>query len=431
MTSVCSGGGPSQQKTGYNDNVSLSVDAISGLLGLFGFGEASAALSLLITAKNFYLPVFCAADPPSDPGVGPLDVAAALNYGDPQTNIPAIMKLSQWFQSQYWYQVCECSSGTQPTPPTASDPGPVGQNSGAPNGNNAPCFDNSFTASIASPGNSSTTLDATPSLLPTAGAAVVGTADIGAGSGLTVNYYPIESTITSFDYTVRSVAEDLGLSGTEFLACNFYTGNSSGAQATSQQLGSTNQSGDITGTIPHGNAFLWPSSATHYGISCWKPFSSSATGVTESLSMELVGKCSGPSLGQICCPPDPEITSKLDQIYSLLLTTYSTVPVRTPNYAAGTAHSGLSGNGTIGLDATTTAVLLVVDTLPAVYTVIDGTPLTYLDIGWVTPVTNQGPEAGIEVTRATQVIPLPAASISLDYTFPPGQSVTVTELQPG
>jgi len=72
-----------------------------------------------------------------------------------------------------------------------------------------------------------------------------------------------------------------------------------------------------------------------------------------------------------------------------------------------------------------------VTTLPAVYGVEAGTPLTYFDIGWVSPVTAEGVEAGIRITRQTQAIPLPEATTSLDYSLQPGEVVTITELQAG
>jgi hypothetical protein len=121
----------------------------------------------------------------------------------------------------------------------------------------------------------------------------------------------------------------------------------------------------------------------------------------------------------------------LQQIYNLLLATYSTIPSRPPTYTASTAHTGLTGGGNFSVPSTTIALKLEVTQLPAVYGQIDGFPQTHIDIGWITPTTLYGPEAGIRVTRTTQVIQLPEATTGVDWSLPPGEEMTITELEAG
>ena len=430
MTTVC-GGGTSQPRTGYASNISASSSAISDGIIAMGYPEAAAALSLLIGGLTLYLPTYCATDPPADPGISPTDVADALNVFSPQISGPAILKIEQWFSSWYWYTVCECASVTTPSAPTPSDPGGVTQNPGLPGGPNGTCFDNNYTATMNTPGSGVTIVDATPALLPTSGSSVTGSTVIGSFSGVTANYWPFPPGITHLDVLSKLILADDGLGSAEHLVCAFYTGDSSGTMASSQQVAIADQSGASTTPIPHPNAFVWPAASTTYGISCVKPFSVHSTGVAESVTMEAVGTCNGPALQPECCPPDPAITNKLDQIYRLLLNTYSIVPVQPHTYAVGASHGGLTGGGTQSLDSHTTAIQVTIDTFPDVYGTIAGTPTTYIDVGWITPVTAQGATAGLRVSRGSQVFVLPEATESVDYTFQPGESVTITELQPG
>jgi hypothetical protein len=121
----------------------------------------------------------------------------------------------------------------------------------------------------------------------------------------------------------------------------------------------------------------------------------------------------------------------LQQILNELTLLETLIPARPPNYAAGTSHSGLSGSGSVSLQTTTIAVRLTFTTVPGYVSGVSGTPETLLGLGWISPVTNEGVEAGIRISRATQVFPLPEATSSVDYTFASGAVATLDELQAG
>jgi hypothetical protein len=107
------------------------------------------------------------------------------------------------------------------------------------------------------------------------------------------------------------------------------------------------------------------------------------------------------------------------------------IPFRVPTYVLGVSTPGLSGGGNLVLQSTTIAIQVQITTLPPAYGEVFGSPNTYLDFGWITPATSEGPEAGIRITRSTQVFPLPEATLSVDYSLPAGALITIGELQAG
>src|SRR5262249_13109701 len=89
---------------------------------------------------------------------------------------------------------------------------------------------------------------------------------------------------------------------------------------------------------------------------------------------------SSTDLNTSCCAPDPMVETRLNQIYALVQEIYSIIPVRVPNYAAGAAHAGLTGQGNISLDPTTIALKIEITQLPASYGVKDAFPDRYFGV---------------------------------------------------
>lgn len=433
MTALC-GGGASEPVAGYTGTITLDGTSIAAYLALIGEAAAAETLAPLIAGAVLVVEVFCSGDPPADPGINSTTVQNALDFGHPAVSIPAIGQIKDWFLHQYWCQVCTCTSGTAPTCGTPSSPGAVTQNPGLPQQGNAQCFDNSYTIDMTDPGSGVVVTDLTQKFVPVAGTAVTVTdGSIGGGAGVTMQMWPLQPGVTRIDFHGSVTQFDSAAPTSDFYAASMCFGSSTSAGTCTAICSTDNGLGSIQGqSFPRGNIAVWPSTATYWGISSRRVHGTTGTPKPQSIAMEAIAQCTQASLG--CCPPpptDPNISSRLDQIYGLVQNLYSIIPVRVPNYAAGAAHSGLSDGGTLALASTTIALRVVFDTLPVAYGEVIGVPNTFIDIGWISPVTNEGVEAGVRVTRSTQVIALPEASSAIDYTFPSGASVTITELQAG
>jgi len=433
MTALC-GGGASEAITGYTGTITLDGTSIAAYLALIGEAEAAAILAPLIAGAVLVVDLFCSTDPPDDPGIDESVVQDALNFGEPAVSIAAIGKIKDWFLHSYWCQVCTCSSGATPSCGTPSSPGDVGGATGLPGSGNSSCFDNTYSLTLTNPASGETNADWTQKWLPVNGAAsTVTDGSIGASGGETFQMYPIPAGINQVDFRGSLTVVDSHYDGTLNAAVAVCLGSASTAGTCNNIATTANGIGPIAQTIQKGNLATWPSSATHWGISSRILHSSTAPANSpQTWQIEAVAACDQASLG--CCPPpptDPNISTRLDQIYALVQVLYSLIPVRVPNYAAGTAHTGLTGQGNISLESTTIAVKVQITELPDVYGVIDGSPLTYLEAGWITPTNNQGVSEGMRISRSTQTFELPAATSALDYTLQPGEEVTITELQAG
>ena len=63
-------------------------------------------------------------------------------------------------------------------------------------------------------------------------------------------------------------------------------------------------------------------------------------------------------------------------------------------YAAGVAYTGLSGSGSQALTSTCIAIRIDVTTIPTIIGVDSGEPDYYFDMGFISPLTNEGPGGG-------------------------------------
>lgn len=430
MTALC-GGGASGPRPGYNDLVYLGSAAIEGFLTLKGLGAVAALLGPVLAGLSFQLSTYCSTDPPADPNLTASDIADAINFNDVAVSVPAIDKIRQWFGSQYWYEVCQCSTTTTPTAPAPSDPGPISTNPGLPGATAGPCFVTHAAPSWV-PTGANTFLDLTTELLPATGSVVTRTSTEG-GFSHTVDSLPIPPGTQGPYFLGQYVGADYGtISNGPTMRLSLFT--SGGSEIDYGNIGSyanRNAGPPVTwDPVMSSLQAQWLSGGTYWCVQITNG-NGAAGGSQFDFKLDIGAVCTGDVLQRACCPPDPGLDLKLAQILGLLQEVYSLIPVRAPNYAAGTTHSGLTGDGTLALAPTTTAVKVAITSTGAGYGQIGGTPLTYLSSGWLTPVTNQGPESGMRLTRDGQVIPLPEATSSLDYTLPTGQVISVQELQPG
>ena len=404
-------------KTGVPTLVTFTAAAITGLLDRFVSHDIADFLGPILATISVAASDICGVDPPTPPTLTATDFLNLLPTATFNDHVTAVQKLEQWFIALYWCQVCQCDNGATPSCSAGSTPSaPVGNSTGLPSGpTGSACFTSSGSGTYTS--NTTTTDDGSDDVLPHTTSVTVtpGFADPDTHAWV----LPAGLVKVHVDIVYGSYAST-GDPALPILA--FY--NSGG---TVTGFHNANPGGGPTGGITGSFDFAVPASSNS-----WK-WIISGTG-TFPVSATFTGYCSSTgdtTIEQACCPPDPSLQYQLSQIWALLQELYTIIPVRVPNYAAGTAHAGLTGQGNVSLASTTIAVKVEITQLPAVYGQVDGSPQTYLDVGWVTPANNEGIEAGMRLTRSTQVLPLPEATSSLDYTLPPGETVTVTELQAG
>lgn len=153
------------------------------------------------------------------------------------------------------------------------------------------------------------------------------------------------------------------------------------------------------------------------------------------LSGELKFFCSSQPQGSLntsCCPPDPSLTALLQQLQSMVEAIYQAVGVPLHSYADGTAHTGLSGGGTVTLSEAAIAVRVNLTTDPASLGQAAGDPTFLYDRGFVVPIVNSAPiRNDVRLVYNPQMYLLPELTEQIGYYFHPGVVATVTELTAG
>jgi hypothetical protein len=397
--------------------VTFTAVSIGAYLERFVSRDIADFLAPFLATLSIVIPDVCSNDPPTTPNLDASDFIALVNFTDPLAQLAANDKLRDWFVSLYWCNACKCDNGTIPTCSVGSvASAPAGSDTGLPQGSGGGhCWD--VTSTFTDSGGGSPT-DLTAQALPQTSTVSV----TGSGGGFPTTAQVMPAGVSNFHGTYN-VSADPG--GDHNLSVYLQAWNSAGTQVlfgTAFNVNNSGASGTWSVSIP-GTASSWAFVS-----------SGNSNGITKHFTVEVIFDCTGSNpnmVTQACCPPDQNLSQVLAQILNWVQLIYSTIPIRAPNYASGTTHAALSLNGTISLNPTTIAVQLTFTTIPGNIGSEFGMPVTYFGLGWITPVTNEGAEAGLEVTRSVQVIELPAATSALDYTFTPGAVVTVAELQAG
>ena len=129
--------------------------------------------------------------------------------------------------------------------------------------------------------------------------------------------------------------------------------------------------------------------------------------------------CSGQpgDLQPSCCPPDPTLTARIDQVLQLVtliqrqIAPFAYVP-------AGTA-AGLTGAGELEL-AQLLGVSVLLTTLPGHYGLAEGDPDRLFDVGWLALGTADGFEAPRRITTSPFFLRASGDHTRLGYSLSPG-----------
>jgi hypothetical protein len=421
---VC--GGPSEARPGFETILTLSSTAIAEILAKRINRNAAALIGTLVGTRTFDLSSFCTNDPPPDPGIGPADLLALAQPQFLSTWLPAATKFDQWWSHIYWYVACQCTGGVTPTPPPPSDPGPAGRDTGLPSGQVLPlCWDGTATDSGFLVNTSGGPL---PSSFLVMNAALPGTATQAITPGL-VGTIPTDVALLLPEGVIENIT--VRFSGTSpnnsepDLIFAFY--NAAGTIVASRRFGSSFPGG------PFDQSFVWGVPPT--GATCWYPFmsrGSTVNGQAYSCTLEVSYTCGGVNTPVVpCCPPDPTVEIKLNQILDILLNLHTSPPGSIiDQWQDGARHSNLSGAGHTALARTAVGVRVEVNSIPPGIDVHPGDPAFYFDMGFLTPLAEGSPLRGQRIVFNPQSFELSPFADSVAWTLPAGVVIDLVELLP-
>lgn len=350
---------------------------------------------------------FCAADPPTF-GVPTGDDIFALVTGGDFGQAAIVQTFMQNVTRAYlWSQLCKCTSGTTPGPPTAPT-SPTDLPAINPTGVVAlplnPNCDNLH--------NSNGTIG--PYLSP------AGTWHSGDTANPMAYIFTNTSVPTSYQLTLKNntvSGTGLTLSYQYKLIAAVVAGGAPG--------GSTL----VTLSPGASQVIIIPASASLPVLELWLTASAPGTGTANSDGTMLEAFCGGATPGGSvapCCPPDPTQTGLLNLI--LQAVTLIQRQAAAFAYVPGAAHSGLSGNGTITVSG---LIGLKIDltTTPSRLGTVLGDPIALWDAGWVNLGTTDGfgPRQFI-TSDPTIILPVSGAVTVIGYSIPSDCTVTITEL---
>lgn len=404
--------------------VAVSATAVESALILSGNPEIAAILAPFLVATPFIVQDFCSKDPPGDPGLTPAILANAVAELASPGFGPNLNLVKQWWDNIYWYKICGCSSVATPSPPAATlPPGTGGQNTGLPsNGTITSCFKTSATIQIGpnTQGAGHDTRAATMiRLFPPAWLAPPPS---GAPTWTDAVFSP--NPPTTFDHVVLTITA--ASNPTQSLGTGFHWQTSA-----TGPLDSNGQQIPLTGS-PTQTSIWHPIDFTPSGFSNLSIYASNGDAVTRELTITFEMFCSSTTTpNAACCPPDSTTSNYLSQIYNLVLNLTQNATANPPTgWADAAIHAGISGTGSFQLGPNVTGLRAAFTTIPSDIRITPGTPTFYWSLGFVTPVAIDVPLRSLRTVFATQAMQLPVHTTAVDYTFPPGAVVTLTELVP-
>jgi len=372
--------------------------------------------SLISISVNNY----CSTDPPADPGLTAQDVENAILIPPNANTLSAQAKIVQWFESQYWHQICECTSVPTPAPGTPSNPGGATSNPGLPGaGSTAPCWNVQQDIKVpAGPGIGPGGIDVGNLLLPSSSPTITVTPP-GQTNAPSCTAQTVQAGANTLQMTMIVNAQ--GGAGSVY-AVQFDFWNSSGTHLSSF---TSSINGVGTGSNSPVEVFTLPSGTAYWSADAF------TTGNSFDATVKFSFFCSGTGPGGLstpCCPPDPLLEGKLD----LLIQLVKSIQIASPSTAwtDGAVHSALSGNGSFVFSGKPSGIRFNVTTPPSPASIIPGTPNFYWDMGFVTPIGNATPLRGWRLVYLSESFVLPVYADSIGYTLLHGTVANATELLP-
>lgn len=410
MTVIC-GGGTSSKRTLSPAVVWLSGEtAVALAVRYLRLTPTWASLLGFAAGQSIDLTTFCATDPPAIPTINAADIFAIVT-GNVVSALAAYQKLAQLIQVAAWYAFCQCDALPMPAPP-AAPAYPAGGAQVNPGGGgftaDNPCWQ--FTYHNQTYGVATSFIDVWP-LLPT-----VPLAD-----------HLLKTSFTNpvIEYTLAP-NNDGSVNGSWYVV-PYYETTGGGI------LGITNGPNTAPGTQttwvdPFQNTWAWDE--------LWLrvyPDPLNPPGTDNTFDLTVTVACDNSSgINSPCCPPDPQLEAKLDQLLGLLQSLYASSSSPVSSYAAATVHAGLSGNGRVTLVDPAIAYRVDITTDNPTLPRDVGNPDYLFDRGYMVPIAVEGPMHGpVRLVYNPQLFILPQLTEQIGYSLGPGIIASVTELVRG
>jgi hypothetical protein len=406
MTSVCAGGVASQVKTGLPDQIYIDPVFLSSILP----PQLVWMRPFIPFLPPMFIPLspFCQAEPPTQPTLLEATFSAVVAGADWAAALIAGNLIRDAVLNWYWYQVCECTSGTQPTAPTPQS---------APSGLvsvNPPTL---VTGPVAQPCSQFSQV-ITVNSVTGAPALTLGTSSSFTTANQIVPVGITRADITYTNLSSNTAQDEISFSLLGWTAAGTLILNSS-TVLVGQAAHGTNPR-HVTVTPTAGLAYIYGEGRAAFGSTPW----------TQHGTLDVSFYCGGATPGQplpSCCPPDPTLTGMLTQILNYVTTIQrQAVPF---GYVLGASHTGLSGAGALSISGLL-GVKVAITTLPSSYGVEGTSPPEHFDLGWLTFGTADGFPSAFRLTRNPEFLTPARCSVytDLDYDLAPGVVVTITEL---
>ena len=321
---------------------------------------------------------FCALDPPSWTLPSTTDLFQFLTGGFVGQNDVVTEFLDKLVRSYLWYSLCECSSGTTPTP-SAPPATPTGLPSVNP-GNY-----------VTSPVNACAHIESPVSTNPNNGFVWISTLIPFTESvhGTADTLYPVPTGATSAVIVGHAISAG---SSHDDIAFSVQQYNAAGTG-----LGGATWTVPIGTKVSHTQALL-PTAVT---MQVW---SDEPSGFTDQSQATMDIYCGGANPGgqsTPCCPPDPIASGLLRQVLGLVtLIQRQSTPFA---YVTGPTHTGLTGTGTVSVSGIL-ALAAHITTLPTPLGREAGTPERLFSAGWLNLGTPDGYEAPIYLSAQDQLV---------------------------
>ena len=407
-------GAPGVPKPGTDRLTYMGIGAVEAIIGSLTSGIGEVALAALFAGKSYDLLHICSSPDPGDPGMTVDDWANAINYAEPQLNIPAVSKAQQWFLHVMWPIWCNCSDGTQPPPTTTTAPPSV-----QPNPNSAPaplggnCWQSSITKSTSNANAQMFLNEALPPVPTHKVPPVNGTVGIQA---------PLPASL--------SVTYSIDTNGANPVTCDLQVGayDINGVLLSPQ----INIRAQAPGAPASTASMTLPANAVDWGIG---QFASAGGGVvsTAHSTVQATIYCAGQSPTGVqspCCPPDPSVDLRLGSIMDMLTQLLSLQTLKGA-YQETVHHTGLIGDGTITINPASSAIRVDITSDLTSWPNNSQTPTYFYSLGFITPYAVGTPLKGSRVVYNHQTFTWPSYTDQIGYALAAGVTANIVELTQG
>lgn len=416
MPDLCRGSGATVRPP-YGVIASLGGAGLLAALGRILKKETAEAIGGVLGSFLLNLNDICSQAAPTFPTLTNEDwfnVLSPVHTGDYALSV---QRFQQWVTAYMWPTWCQCNDGGAPAGSSPTGIPDIDSNPGIPTatgGSHCSDVTKSFTQPGVGTGGPFTdyTLDWFP-----ATQSVTVTPNV-SGAPTTAQLMP--SGVTNFRYAYSAPPQS-GIVTTPGIQGRFY--DVSGAV-----VGNIGGPGCVDCALP-----LTPQTVPATAVS-WNLFGHSPNTAPYSATLQYQFDCggSGPTqLTQPCCPPDPILEYKLNQILNVVLNLTSGGGVQPPvSWHDGTRHSGLRGAGSFLINAAAIGIRFEVTTPPGGVNVDPGNPDFYWDMGFWTPYALTSPMRGGRLVFLKQSVVLPEFTDQIGYTLKHGTVLDAVELLP-